>query len=95
VGGRYSDTWHRLHLIDPRSVVPSSIMPAYARLDGQPADRHHSIQARLRALVALGHPYSEKEIAEAPAALEGRTELDAVIAYLQSLGRSGAGASQP
>ena len=95
VGGRYSDTWHRLHLIDPRAVVPSSIMPSYGRLAGQPADRSHSIQARMRTLAALGHPYSAKDIEAAPAALEGRTELDAVIAYLQSLGRSGTGGSQP
>jgi cytochrome c oxidase cbb3-type subunit II len=88
VGGRYSDTWHRLHLIDPRSVVPSSIMPSYGRLERKPADRHGSIQERMRALASLGHPYSAKDIEGAPEALAGRTELDALIAYLQSLGRS-------
>jgi cytochrome c oxidase cbb3-type subunit 2 len=94
IGGRYSDTWHKLHLIDPRSVVPRSIMPSYARLADEPADAS-TIQARMRALAALGHPYSTQDIAEAPAALAGRTELDAVIAYLQSLGRAGAGVAQP
>ena len=94
-GGRYSDTWHRLHLIDPRSVEPRSIMPSYARLADEPADASHSIQARMRTLATLGRPYSAKDIDEAPAALEGRTELDALIAYLQSLGRAGAGVTPP
>jgi cytochrome c oxidase cbb3-type subunit 2 len=95
IGGRYSDVWHRLHLIDPRSVVPTSIMPAYPWLDRHPADRNGSIQARMRALAKLGHPYSGQDIEAAPATLEGRTELDAVIAYLQSLGRSMDGVAQP
>ena len=94
IGGRYSDTWHRLHFLDPRSVVPSSIMPSYRRLADQPADRNGSIQARMRTLAALGHPYSAKDIEEGAAALEGRTELDALIAYLQSLGRIRPGESQ-
>ncbi len=88
VGGRYTDVWHRLHLLDPRSVVPASIMPAYPWLASNPADRHGSIQARMRALAKLGHPYTAEVIATAPAALAGKTEIDAVIAYLQSLGRS-------
>ncbi|HXV39945.1 MAG TPA: cytochrome-c oxidase, cbb3-type subunit II [Steroidobacteraceae bacterium] len=95
VGGRYSDEWHRLHLLDPRSVVPASIMPSYPWLAENPADRHGSIQARMRTLVRLGHPYTEAQVEAAPAALEGRTELDAVIAYLQSLGRTMQGAAQP
>jgi cytochrome c oxidase cbb3-type subunit 2 len=95
IGGRYSDAWHRLHLTDPRSVVPSSIMPAYPWFETRPADRHGSIQARMRALAGLGHPYSEQDIESAPAALAGKTELDAVIAYLQSLGHSMSGAPQP
>ncbi len=95
IGGRYSDAWHRLHLRDPRSVVPASIMPAYPWLERRPADGHGSIQARMRALAKLGHPYTPEDIAAAPAALEGRTEVDAVIAYLQSLGRSMQGAPQP
>jgi cytochrome c oxidase cbb3-type subunit 2 len=95
IGGRYSDAWHRLHLLDPRSVVPASIMPAYPWLAGHPADRNDSIQARMRTLAKLGHPYSDADIEAAPAALEGRTELDAVIAYLQSMGRSMLGEPQP
>jgi cytochrome c oxidase cbb3-type subunit 2 len=95
IGGRYSDTWHRLHLLDPRSVVPGSIMPAYPWLGTNPADPDGSIQARMRTLARLGHPYSPEEIAAAPGALEGRTELDAVIAYLQSMGRSMQGVPQP
>jgi cytochrome c oxidase cbb3-type subunit 2 len=94
IGGRYSDTWHRLHLIDPRSVESRSIMPSYARLADEPADVD-TIQARMRTLAKLGHPYSAQEIDEAPAALAGRTQLDALIAYLQSLGRAGAGAVPP
>jgi len=87
IGGRYSDTWHRLHLLDPRAVVPESIMPAYPWLERNAADRGGSIQARLQTLVKLGHPYSAEDIAAAPAALAGKTELDAVVAYLQSMGR--------
>ena len=95
VGGRYSDEWHRLHLLDPRSVVPASIMPSYPWLAENPADRHGTIRARMRTLVKLGHPYTDAQVEAAPAALEGRTELDAVIAYLQSLGRTMQGAAQP
>jgi cytochrome c oxidase cbb3-type subunit 2 len=95
VGGRYSDAWHRLHLLDPRSVVPASIMPAYPWFATHPADRNGSIQARMRALARLGHPYTEADIAAAPATLAGKTELDAVIAYLQCLGRSRAGKPPP
>lgn len=95
VGGRYSDEWHRLHLLDPRSVVPASIMPSYPWLAENPADRHGTIQARMRTLVKLGHPYTDAQVEAAPAALGGRTELDAVIAYLQSLGRTMQGAAQP
>ena len=82
-------------LLDPRSVVPASIMPAYPWLATNPADRHGSIQARMRTLSSLGHPYTSEDIAKAPAALEGRSELDAVIAYLQALGRSGTVRPQP
>jgi len=87
VGGKYTDVWHRAHMLDPRSVVPESIMPAYPWLADRPAD-DGSILRRLRALKTLGHPYSDETVANAPAALEGRNELDAVIAYLQSLGRN-------
>ncbi len=95
VGGKYSDEWHRLHLLDPRAVVPQSIMPAYPWFGRNAADSQGSIQARMRALVKLGHPYTEADIAAAPSALQGKTELDAVVAYLQSLGRSMDGKPQP
>jgi cytochrome c oxidase cbb3-type subunit 2 len=87
VGGKYSDAWHRVHLRNPRTVIPSSIMPAYPWLETRAANASEDIQARLAALRALGHPYSDETIESAPAALEGKTELDAVVAYLQSLGR--------
>lgn len=85
VGGKYSDDWQRLHLMDPRAVVPQSNMPAYpwlatAGIDG--AD----IAARMRTLRRLGDPYSDADIAGAAGAVEGKTELDALVAYLQGLG---------
>lgn len=85
IGDKYSDDWHRIHLIDPRSVVPRSIMPAYpwlAERDVKSAD----IQAKLRALQSLGHPYEQVDIDAAPALLEGLKEIDALIVYLQMLG---------
>ncbi len=85
VGGRYSDDWHRLHLINPRDLVPESIMPAYPWLETTALDGS-SIQDKMRVLAIMGHPYTDAEIEAAPAALEGKKELDAVIAYLQSLG---------
>ncbi len=85
VGGRYSDDWHRVHLTNPRDVVPESIMPSYPWLEANALDGS-DIQAKMNTLVILGHPYTDTEIAAAPAALEGKTELDAVVAYLQSLG---------
>jgi len=85
VGGRYSDDWHRVHLTNPRDVVPESIMPSYPWLDANALDGS-DIQAKMKTLVILGHPYSDAEIEAAPAALKDKTELDAVIAYLQSLG---------
>ncbi len=85
VGGRYSDEWQRVHLLNPRDVVPESNMPAFPWLD-RPV-RAGDIQDRMRALNKVGlHKYSDEEIAAAPAALEGKTELDAVVAYLQGLG---------
>jgi cytochrome c oxidase cbb3-type subunit 2 len=95
IGGRYSDDWHRLHLLDPRSVVPASIMPAYPWFASNPADRYGSIQARMRTLAKFGHPYTDEEIAAAPAALEGKSELDAIVAYLQSLGHGPEAQVQP
>lgn len=90
VGGRYSDDWHRLHLNNPRNVVPESNMPGYPWLadtlvDGQTVTRH------LRTLKTLGVPYTDEQIAGASAALAGKTEQDAVIAYLQGLGTALAG----
>jgi cytochrome c oxidase cbb3-type subunit 2 len=85
VGGRYSDDWHRIHLTNPRDLVPESNMPAYPWLEKSPANAA-SIQAHMNGLRTLGAPYSDEEIAKAPEEVKGRTELDAVIAYLQVLG---------
>jgi cytochrome c oxidase cbb3-type subunit 2 len=85
VGGKYSDEWQRLHLISPRDLVPESIMPAYAWLEKTPADAA-TIQSHMVALRRVGVPYSDAEIAAAPAQVTGKTELDALIAYLQGLG---------
>ncbi len=85
VGGRYSDEWHRVHLVNPRDVVPESIMPSYPWLENNALDGG-DIQAKMSTLVTLGHPYTDADIEAAPASLEGKTELDAVVAYLQSLG---------
>lgn len=85
VGGRYSDDWHRVHLINPRDVVPASIMPGYPWLAENTIDAS-TIISKMTALRNLGHPYTDEEIEAAPALLEGKTEMDAMIAYLQSLG---------
>lgn len=86
LGGKFSDDWHRIHLLDPRAVVPNSIMPAYPWLAEREASEAGDITAKLNALTVLGHPYTEEDIAAADAALEGMTEMDALIAYLQILG---------
>ena len=85
VGGRYSDDWHRAHLYNPRNVVPESIMPAYPwlvenKLDGK------DTAAKLKAMRTLGVPHTDADIAGAQAAVAGKTEMDAMVAYLQSLG---------
>lgn len=85
VGGRYSDEWHRIHFNNPRDVVPESNMPAYPWLERTGVDGV-DVQARMRALQRIGVPYSDEQIAKAPEALKGKTELDAIIAYLQGLG---------
>lgn len=85
VGGRYSDDWHRVHLINPRDVVPESIMPAYPWLDSTQVDSS-DIQKKMKVLRNLGAPYSDEEIEQASAQLEDKTEMDAIIAYLQMLG---------
>ena len=85
VGGRYSDEWHRVHLNNPREVVPESNMPAYSWL-ATSALAAEDIAVKMRALRRLGVPYTDQEIAAAPAAIAGKTELDAMVAYLQGLG---------
>ncbi len=85
VGGRYSDEWHRIHLTNPRDLVPESNMPAYPWLEKTPANAA-SIQAHMNGLRTLGAPYSDEEIVNAPEEVKNMTELDAVIAYLQVLG---------
>ena len=85
VGGRYSDEWHRVHLNDPRAVVPESNMPAYPWLAKATLDTK-DVVARMQALRKLGTPYSDEDIAGAAKALAGKTEQDALIAYLQGMG---------
>ena len=85
VGGKYSDEWHRTHLINPRDLVPESNMPAYPWLEKTAADAD-SVQAHMKGLRSVGTPYTDEQIAKAPAEVKGKTELDAVIAYLQVLG---------
>ena len=85
VGGRYSDDWHRVHMVDPRAVVPESNMPGFPwmatnKLDGK------SVTRRMKALKRLGDPYTDEEVAGAAQAVAGKTELDAMVAYLQGLG---------
>ncbi|GIX35459.1 MAG: cytochrome-c oxidase, cbb3-type subunit II [Lysobacteraceae bacterium] len=86
VGGRYSDDWHRVHLMNPRDVVPESNMPGYPWLATTPLNPGTVVQ-RMRALRKLGDPYTDAQIEKAAAELEGKTELDALVAYLQGLGR--------
>ncbi|MEY3016714.1 MAG: cytochrome-c oxidase, cbb3-type subunit II [Burkholderiaceae bacterium] len=85
VGARYSDEWHRVHLINPRDVVPESVMPSYSWLEGTPLNMP-DIQARMKTMRTLGVPYTDEQIAKAPEELTGKTEMEAIIAYLQSLG---------
>jgi len=85
VGGKYSDAWQRVRLVDPRAVVPESNMPPYPWLVTATVDGNE-LAARMRALRRLGDPYTDADIAGAAAAVDGRTELDALVAYLQGLG---------
>jgi len=85
VGGRYSDEWHRVHLNNPRDVVPESIMPGYPWLAENAADAA-DIGRKMEVMRLLGSPYTDEQIANAPKELEGKTEQDALIAYLQGLG---------
>lgn len=88
VGQRYSDDWHRVHLRDPRAVVRESNMPAYPWLQHRTVEGTN-VEARMRALRRLGVPYTDEQIAAAPEALVGKTEEDALVAYLQGLGVAG------
>jgi len=85
VGGRYSDEWHRAHLINPRDVVPESVMPGYPWL-AKTELKTDLIQKKMTVLRTLGHPYTDDEIKAAPDELKGKTEMDAMVAYLQVLG---------
>jgi len=85
VGKRYSDDWHRIHLLHPQELVPDSNMPSYPWLANATVDGE-LVQKKMRALRMLGDPYSDADIAAAPDAVAGRTELDALVAYLQDLG---------
>jgi cytochrome c oxidase cbb3-type subunit 2 len=85
VGGRFSDEWHRMHLMNPRSVLPNSNMPAYPWLADAPVDAE-SMPRRLRALQRLGVPYTDEQVAQSAQEVRGKTEMDAIIAYLQVLG---------
>lgn len=85
VGGRYSDDWHKVHLFNPRIVVPESIMPAYPQLYDNKLDGKHTAD-KMRALRSVGVPYTDDDIAGAEAAVKGISEMDAIVAYLQNLG---------
>jgi cytochrome c oxidase cbb3-type subunit II len=85
VGGRYSDDWHRVHLINPRDLVPESNMPAFPWLADAPVDPA-LVEAKIRALRLLGDPYSDADLGGARDAVAGKSELDALVAYLQGLG---------
>jgi cytochrome c oxidase cbb3-type subunit 2 len=85
VGKRYSDEWHRVHMNNPRDVVPESNMPAFPWLERTPVDGAQ-IARRMQVLRRLGHPYTDEQLAAAPAELQGVNELDAMVAYLQGMG---------
>jgi len=87
VGGRYSDEWHRIHMINPRDVVPESNMPAYPWLE-RALVREADMPPKLRALQKLGVPYTDAQISAAAAEVRGKSEMDALIAYLQGLGQA-------
>jgi len=85
VGGRYSDDWHKVHLYNPRTVVPESNMPAFPWLYDNKLDGEHT-QAKMRALRKVGVPYTDEDIEGAGEEVKGTTEMDALVAYLQQLG---------
>lgn len=85
IGGKYTDDWHRIHLTDPRAVVPQSNMPSYSWLNDAIVDGE-TIQAHMIGLRKVGVPYTDAEIAAAPQVVNGKTEMDALVAHLQGLG---------
>ena len=85
VGGKYSDDWHRIHLVNPRDLVPESNMPAYPWLERNALDPN-DVAPRMRALRKVGVPYDDATIAKAADDVKGKTEMDAMIAYLQGMG---------
>ena len=85
VGGKYSDDWHIKHLMAPRSVVPESVMPNYPWLEDNLLDGE-TVSAHMRGMKTIGVPYTEQDIAAAAATVKGKTEMDAMVAYLQVLG---------
>jgi cytochrome c oxidase cbb3-type subunit 2 len=85
VGGKYSDEWHRIHLINPRDLVPESNMPAYPWLERAAVDPAQ-LAPKMKALRTIGVPYTDEDIAKGGDEVKGKTELDAVIAYLQGMG---------
>jgi cytochrome c oxidase cbb3-type subunit 2 len=87
VGGKYSDEWHRIHLVNPRDVVPESNMPAYPWLEKNTVDAG-AMPRHMKALRTVGVPYTDAEIAGAAEAVKGKTEMEALIAYLQGMGRT-------
>jgi len=87
VGGKYSDDWHRIHLVNPRDVVPESNMPAYPWLEKNTVDAA-AMPRHMKALRTVGVPYTEADIAGAAEAVKGKTEMEALIAYLQGMGRT-------
>ncbi len=90
VGGRYTDEWHRVHMNNPRDLVPESVMPAYPWL-AETELKPSGITKKMNVLRMLGHPYTDEQIAAGPSMLEGKNELDALIAYLQVMGTAGRG----
>jgi cytochrome c oxidase cbb3-type subunit II len=94
IAGRYSDDWHRVHLVNPRDVVPESNMPGFPWLATRPLDADE-IASHMRALRTIGDPYTDADIAAIPDAVKGKTEMDALIAYLQSLGKYAPKEDQP
>jgi cytochrome c oxidase cbb3-type subunit II len=85
VGGKYSDEWHRIHLNNPRDLVPESNMPAYPWLEKNRVDAA-GMAPRMKALRSVGVPYSDAEIGKSAADVQGKTEMDALVAYLQAMG---------